>query len=117
MSAVTAKEDQAYAVERLLSHYLKEGDTVYTVRRHTSASGMSHDISVLVANGNEITDITYYTAHAIGWRLIDKGHRAIRVQGGGMDMGFHLIYTLGRVLFNYDSRESDAGYALTHRWL
>ena len=81
------------------------------------SAGMSHDFSVLVANGNEINDITYYVAHAIEWRLIDKGHRAIRVQGGGMDMGFHLIYTLGRVLFNYDSRESDAGYALNHRAL
>jgi hypothetical protein len=115
MSAKTIKEDQAYAVERLLSHYISEGDTVYTLRRHTSTSGMSHDFSVLVASGDEITDITYYVAHAIGWRLIDKGHRAIRVQGGGMDMGFHLIYTLGRVLFNFPTRESDAGYALKHR--
>ena len=118
MSVKTIKEDQAYAIERLLSHYLSEGDRVYTILRHVSASGMSRDMSVLVAKGDRIEDITYYTAHALGWRLVERGgHRTIRVQGAGMDMGFHLVYTLSRVLFNtpsyYDNKSNpDAGYLL-----
>lgn len=117
MSTATIKEDQAYAVERLLSFYLKEGDRVYTLNRHTSSSGMSRDISLFIARDGEIMDITYYSAHAIGWRLVERnGRRAIRVQGAGMDMGFHLVYTLASVLFK-GSVESDAGYALRHEWI
>jgi hypothetical protein len=112
MSTATIKEDQAYAVERLLSYYLKEGDRVYTMVKHVSSSGMSRDISVLVAKGDRIEDITYYAAHALGWRLVERnGRRAIRVQGCGMDMGFHLVYTLSSVLFR-GAVEGDAGYSL-----
>jgi hypothetical protein len=112
MTTTTTKEDQEYAVERLLSHYLSEGDRVYTILRHVSASGMSRDISVLVAKGDRIENITYYAAHALGWRLVERnGHRAIRVNGCGMDMGFHLVYTLSSVLFR-GAVEGDAGYSL-----
>ena len=112
MSTATIKEDQAYAVERLLSYYLNEGDRVYTIQRHVSSSGMSRDISVLVAKGDRIEDVTYYAAHALGWRLVERnGRRAIRVQGAGMDMGFHLVYTLSSVLFR-GAVEGDAGYSL-----
>jgi hypothetical protein len=117
MSAATIKEDQAYAVERLLSFYLKEGDRVYTMNRHTSSSGMSRDLSLFVARDGEIMNITYYAAHALGWRLVERnGYRAIRVQGCGMDMGFHTVYTLSRVLFR-DGVKTDAGYSLKHEWL
>ena len=117
MSTTTVKEDQAYAVERLLSYYLKEGDRVYTLNRHTSASGMSRDLSLFIAKGDEIQDVTYYAAHALGWRLVERnGRRAIRVQGCGMDMGFHLVYTLSSVLYR-GAVEGDAGYALRQEWL
>ena len=117
MNTATTKEDQGYAVERLTYHYLKPSDTVYTLNRHTSASGMSRDISLFVAQGGEIIDITYYAAHAIGWRLVERnGRRAIRVSGAGMDMGFHTVYTLSSVLYS-GAVEGDAGYALRHEWL
>jgi len=106
--------DADYAREQLLTHYLKEGSTVYTILRKVSSSGMSRDISLLVANDGEISDISYYAAHATGSRLIDGYSRAIRVQGAGMDMGFHLVYTLSSVLFKGEER---AGYVLNHRWL
>jgi hypothetical protein len=117
MNAATTKQDQAYAVERLLSYYLKEGDRVYTMNRHTSSSGMSRDLSLFVARDGEIMNITYYAAHALGWRLVERsGYRAIRVGGCGMDMGFHTVYTLSSVLFR-GSVEGDAGYALRQEWL
>jgi hypothetical protein len=112
MSAATIKQDQGYAVERLTDYYLKPDDRVYTLVRHVSASGMSRDISLFVAIGGEIVDITYYAAHAIGWRLVERnGRRAIRVGGCGMDMGFHTVYTLASVLYR-DAVEGDAGYSL-----
>jgi hypothetical protein len=103
------------AREKLLSNYLKETSTVYTILRTRSSSGMSRTISLLVSNGDGISDITYYAAQALGEKLIEaNGHRAIRVQGGGMDMGFHLVYSLSSVLFSGEHR---AGYVLSHRWL
>jgi predicted dehydrogenase len=117
MNTATTKEDQGYAVERLTDHYLKPSDTVYTLNRHTSASGMSRDISLFIAQGGEIIDITFYAAHALGWRLVERnGRRAIRVSGAGMDMGFHTIYTLASVLYR-GAVEGDAGYALRQEWL
>ena len=107
--------DRNYAIERLLTYYVKPGTKVYTILRHVSSSGMSRNISLVIADGNDIADITYYAAQALGDKLIEsKGHRAIRVNGCGMDMGFHLIYNLSSVLFKGQDR---AGYVLKQRWL
>jgi hypothetical protein len=104
--AKQAKLDQDYARERLLQHYLEQGSTVYTILRKISSSGMTHHYSLVVANREgKIEDITYYTAHAIGWTLIESnGHRAIKVSGCGMDMSFHLVSTLSAVLFKGEER-------------
>jgi hypothetical protein len=113
--AEQARLDREYAKERLLTHYLKPGTKVYTILRHVSSSGMSRNISLVIANGDEVIDITYYAAHALEDKLIEsKGHRAIRVNGCGMDMGFHLVYNLSSVLFAGQDR---AGYVLKQAWL
>jgi hypothetical protein len=107
--------DRDYAIEKLLTHYVKEGVKVYTILRHVSSSGMSRDISLVVAQGDEIIDITYYAAQALGDKLIEsKGHRVIRVSGCGMDLGFHLVYNLSSVLFHGQER---AGYVLKQGWI
>ena len=116
MTTVKEKQlDREYAVSKLLEHYVREGATVYTVLRSVSASGMTRHISLLVANEGEINDITYYAAQALGDTLKEsKGHRSIRVNGCGMDMGFHLVYNLSSVLFHGQER---AGYLLKQAWL
>lgn len=107
--------DRDYAKEHLLTHYVKEGVKVYTILRHVSASGMSRDISLVIAQGGEIIDITYYAAHAMGDKVKEsKGHRVIKVSGAGMDMGFHLVYNLSSVLFHGQER---AGYVLKQGWI
>lgn len=40
----------------------------------------------------------------------DHEHNGIKVEGAGMDMGFHLVYSLSQRLFG-------DGYKLSHRWL
>jgi len=116
--AAQARADRDYAREQLLTHYfIGDGDIVYTILRHRSSSGMSRDISLLITDKDtgRIVDITYYAAAAMGDRLIEsKGHRAIRVNGAGMDMGFHLIYNLSSVLFHGQER---AGYVLKQEWI
>jgi hypothetical protein len=111
--------DVAYAREQLLTHYLSEGDTVYTVLRSVSSSGMSRTISLKVAKDGKILDLTYYASILLDWPLVEvNGSRALRVGGCGMDMGFHTVYTLSRVLFREEGEQlhCDAGYALNHAW-
>jgi len=114
--AAQDRADRDYAREQLLTHYVSEGTRVYTILRHVSASGMSRGISLLVADSDgRISDITFYAAATMGDRLIEsKGHRAIRVSGAGMDMGFHLVYNLSSVLFHGQDR---AGYILRQEWI
>lgn len=112
--AAQLKLDRDYAIEKLHEHYLTPGATVYTLRRRISSSGLSQDISLYVVNNNKLENITYYAAHALGERLYDiEGHRAIRQQGGGMDLGFNLVYNLSSVLYAGQDR---AGYVLKHEW-
>jgi hypothetical protein len=76
---------------------------------------MSRDISLVIADGGELVDVTYYAAQALGDKLVERnGHRAIRVNGCGMDMGFHLVYNLASVLFH---GQEGAGYMLKQSWL
>ena len=100
--------DRNYAIEQLLTHYVNAGDTVYSILRKVSSSGMTRHYSLVVARNGKIDDITYYAAKAIGWTLLEStGHRAIKVQGCGMDMSFHLISTLSAVLFKGQDRADD----------
>jgi hypothetical protein len=118
---ITKKEakalDVAYAREQLLTHYLKEGSTVYTVLRSVSSSGMSRTLSLKVASEGKILDLTYYAGTVLDWPIVEvNGSRALRVGGCGMDMGFHTVYTLSRVLFREEGSTTDAGYLLNHAW-
>jgi hypothetical protein len=110
-----AQLDRDFAIEKLLTYYVKPGVKVYTILRHVSSSGMSRDISLVIGDGNDITDITFYAAQALGDKLVEsKGHRAIKQNGCGMDMGFNLVYNLSSVLFAGQER---AGYVLKQGWL
>ena len=122
-----------------LHSMLKPGDTVYTCVKHVSNSGMNRVISVYVIHNNEIYDMSWLAARTIGNRF-DEKYGGVKMSGYGMDMGFALVYTLGRVMFaangfgcigegcpsndhfNGDHdytphMHSDPGYALRQRWL
>ena len=79
-----------------LREWIKPGDTVYTVLRHKSRSGMQRTISVVM--DAPMRDRTYLVGIALGYSFDDK-RNGLRVTGCGMDMGFELVYNLGRVLF------------------
>lgn len=106
------QEAKKEAAIRQLREMLKPGDTVKTILRHVSRSGMSRSISVVV-NGE---DVTYLAARAMGEKYPDR-YDGITVGGCGMDMGFHLVYNLSRTLFpvydctgsRYDTPEGAKG--------
>lgn len=130
--AQQAERDEA--IERLRKE-LAPGDVLYTIARHVSKSGMSRSISVCrpvkATDGRggetlEIENLDYWVAMVVKQR-IDRAHGGVRQTGAGMDMGFHLVYNLGRYLWPNGTPkphgkrngrpDSDGGYALKHRWL
>lgn len=95
-------------IERL-REWLKPGDTVYTILRRVSRSGMSRVISFIkidsdaeraqhgrVSNSMKILD--YNIALACDYKQVDRGD-GLKVGGCGQDMGFAVVYNLGRTLF------------------
>jgi hypothetical protein len=123
---------------RHLREMLKPGDVVHTILRHSARSGMMRHISLVVVmkDTGAVHDITGYAADALDMRRAADG--GIKAGGCGMDMGFHLAYSLSRMLFrNFDCigencpsndhcngdrnrkphHHSDGGYALNHRWM
>ena len=110
----TTERDAALAELRAL---LPAGTTVYTILRHVSRSGMPPHVSVKILTPDPawpVQDITYRVATALGrwWRFTRRGEVALIVDGAGMDMGFHVVYTLAQALFG-----PQEGTALRHEWL
>lgn len=119
-----AEREQAKTQLRKL---LKPGATVYTILNHRSASGTSRSISLVIGGKNdEITKLDSWVARAKG-ENIDSKHGGLKVGGCGMDMGFALVYNLGRMLWPNGTKkphgsrngapDKDGGYALKHEWL
>lgn len=125
---LSAKEGKAkhkaYARARLLE-MLKPGDTVYTVLRHVSSSGMSRRIDLYVMKDNEPRFLSGYAATVLEEKHSKDG--GIVISGCGMDMGFELVYRLGHALWpngtdkphsmRNGEPDTDGGYALNHSWL
>jgi len=103
------KEQEKQEALKRLQEVFKKGDTLYTQLEHVSKSGMMRHIKVRQLKNDRPLDWTYLVSKALEWNMSDKTY-AIKVSGCGMDMGFHLIYTLSRRLFN-------DGYAIKQKWL
>lgn len=125
---ITKKEGEARRKEQsraALLQIVKPGQTVATVLRHVSRSGMQRRISLYVSDGADMRCIDHHAATVTGHKESEKG--GLVVSGCGMDMGFALVYDLGAALWPNGTKEPhssrngepdcDGGYALRHRWL
>jgi len=95
-------ETQAAKVEReeakaKLREWIKPGDTVHTILRHVSRSGMQREIGIVLLKDGTDLHPNYLVAKAIGERIGKRD--GIIVGGCGMDMGFQVVYSLGRTLW------------------
>jgi len=127
-----------------LKKRLPPGTNVYTKTEHVSRSGMMRCISAYVIEDNEPNDISYLVARVIHEKINNK-HGGITVGGCGMDMGFHVVYSLSSHLYrdgfecigdsegwgkkcpsndhlngdrNYEPHHHQSGgYALRQRWM
>lgn len=89
------------AIEQLRG-MIKPGDTVYTILRHVSRSGMTRGIDVYTLEDNKPVWITAYVGKAIDqpqpmdyWRK----SMGLKIGGCGMDMGFHVVNSLSYALY------------------
>ena len=94
--------------EEWLKEWFPKGSTAHTTVVHVARSGMSRHIKVFAISGERIQNISRFVADYLGLRYTNK--EAVFVGGCGMDMGFHLIYTLS-------SRLYDDGYAIKQDWV
>jgi len=82
-----------------LKEYLKKDMTIHSIIRSVSNSGMSRNISFKITDKDNMLDLSYHIAKALQYPFNDKKH-AVKISGCGMDMAFHVIHNLSRVLFN-----------------
>lgn len=94
--------EQREAVDTLRS-VLSPGQTVHTILRSVSRSGMSRRISAVVidSDGN-VRDLTQTISRTglFGRPLTWEDPEGLKIGGAGMDMGFHLVYSISRMIFN-----------------
>lgn len=96
------KQSEIAAAIAELRETLKAGDTVYTVLRHVSRSGMMRLIDLYIMDGGEPRRITHLAHRAdVGGGYDDK-REALKMSGCGMDMGFAAVYELSRKVFKDD---------------
>ena len=94
---------------------LQENETVYTVLRHVSRSGMLRYIDAYVMRNNEPRRIIQVLNEDQLKQVLDmfkyvRDKEGFKISGSGMDIGYHLVYTISQILFN-------DGYKLKQKWL
>lgn len=119
--ARTSKSERENALERL-RNLLKPGDTVYTVLLHRSRSGMSRTIQAVIPAIREdgkqyIHDLSADISRVLDYAPFDRDRGGVKQTGCGMDMGFHLVYSLSMTLFCPEKYDHDAAYSLKQEWL
>lgn len=135
-----SKSEQAEAIARL-REWIKPGDTVYTILRSVSRSGMSRTLDIFIIHAETprpLANITWHVAEALNLSR-ERNTGAIKMGGCGYDAGFDVVYSLGRKLFadgftcigehcpsndhtngdrDYTPHpHTDPGYALRHEWI
>lgn len=129
-----SKSNRNDNIEHLKS-LLKPGDTIYTILRHVSRSGMYQAIDLVVIRDGGALDISHLAGPLLEGN--DSRHNgACKASGCGMDMGFALVYGLSSILWpdgfscigegcpsnDHVNGENtkfhrSGGYALRQRWL
>ena len=127
-------------------YFWSEGEAAKTVDCKIVAAPRGSDfVSVKLDNGGEVREmrrreltfrdtakrIVPYSISAVMARAngytVDKDRGGLKIPGGGMDMGFSVVYGLGHALWpngtpkphgtRNGEPDSEGGYAIGHRWL
>lgn len=86
-----------WAKDRLREEF-KPGDTVWTILQHVGSSGMTRRIGVRSITDNLPHECDGLVAVALDLKF-DRDRGGVVMGGCGMDMGFHLAYSLSSTLY------------------
>lgn len=95
------KTEKQEAFNRLRK-WIKPGDTVHTIVDHVSRSGMSRTIRVVLIKDSDATHPNHAISTLLGYPRAKRGD-GFNVGGCGMDMGFHVVHSLGYALFGEEA--------------
>jgi len=121
------KTEREVIIKELKKIIEKGKRKIYQYVTQVSSSGMSRHIKSFVIIKNEPVSIDWYIARVLSY--ISRDDKGIKIVGCGMDMGFSLVYDLGRVIYpNGDKKtitgrngdtepETDGGYLFKHNWI
>jgi|7_EtaG_2_1085326.scaffolds.fasta_scaffold91805_2 hypothetical protein len=134
LNAIIERYNQILRLRKLI----KPGDTIYTTLDHVSASGMMRHITAHVIKKNRPIMLNYAISVITDTPMTDRG--SLKIGGCGMDMGFHVVYSLSYCLYRYGVKctgpgcnsndhnngdqdyttprnHGDGGYAINQSWL
>ena len=125
-----AKIDATRKQEALeqLRKIIPQGSTVYCTVKRVSRSGMSRNIDFYAIVPNGVNDkheaqqrIQWLTGYMSSAGIVNQSRKdweqskGARVNGCGMDMGFHVVESMAAVLYGRES--NGIGRGLKHEWL
>jgi hypothetical protein len=107
VTVTSVKREEKATAKKYLSELLEPGDVITTILTSVNPEGSSRTMRIAVVKPlcwqhdktPYIRDITRAVAHACGYRESVKDWKGLIAGGGGMDMGFSVVYSIGRVLF------------------
>lgn len=92
-----SKAERADALAFFRKH-VSPGDTLHCILRNVSRSGMQREIGLVLILADGVTLHPNHSGAVLtGYRTGKRD--GIIVGGCGMDMGFHLVYSVSRTLF------------------
>lgn len=110
-------KDEVENAYMMLRKYLPQGATVHCVLRGVSRSGMQRRIDFFAIDANDKASprLQYLT----GWMNVIFGSprtdSGMKVNGCGMDMGFHVVEQLSHALYGF--KPSGIRGGLRHEWI
>ena len=124
-----AEQERLEAIASLRK-YLKPNDTVFVSCESVSRSGMSRVLNFRIFRGSQRNPrpiwLSSWIAKACGYSM-SRDPQGVKVSGCGMDMGFSVVYGLGRTLWPKGTRKAHGsrngepdrggGYALNYTWI
>jgi hypothetical protein len=81
---------------------IEKGERIGGIIRGVSASGLTHYVSLAYPSGKgDLRHLTWSIGILTGHKVVNyNGYNAIKMQGGGYDKVFQLVYELGISLHN-----------------
>ena len=110
-------EDREFALD-YFRRFWPAGSTLCTTVVSVSRSGMARTIKLIGTVDGVPVDLSTFASWALAWPMARDGS-GVRVSGAGMDMGFYLVYSLGRHVWpDFDQHADDIlPYPYAQRWL